>query len=217
MKLHSKVRLTVADDHPVFREGLRQIIEESENVEVISEADNGLDALSNIIEGKPDIAILDIDMPELTGIEVLKKLREKGSDVKVIFLTVYEDEDIFDEGMEFGMLGYVLKDSAVSEINECIYRVSKGDSFVSPKMSDILMKRKKKNTKGMPEFMQVLTPSELQILRFIANGITSREIAENLGISFKTVENHRTNISTKLNLRGANSLIEFAIRNKDKL
>ncbi len=217
MKLHSKVRLTVADDHPVFREGLRQIIEESENVEVISEADNGLDALSNIIEGKPDIAILDIDMPELTGIEVLKKLREKGSDVKVIFLTVYEDEDIFDEGMEFGMLGYVLKDSAVSEINECIYKVSKGDSFVSPKMSDILMKRKKKNTKGVPEFLQVLTPSELQILRFIANGITSREIAENLGISFKTVENHRTNISSKLNLRGANSLIEFAIRNKEKL
>ena len=148
MKLHSKVRLTVADDHPVFREGLRQIIEESENVEVISEADNGLDAFSNIVEGKPDIAILDIDMPELTGIDVLKKLREIGSDVKVIFLTVYADEDIFDKGMEFGMLGYVLKDSAVSEINECIYKVSKGDSFVSPKMSDILMKRKKKNKKG---------------------------------------------------------------------
>ncbi len=217
MKLHSKVRLTVADDHPVFREGLRQIIEESENVEVISEADNGLDAFSNIVEGKPDIAILDIDMPELTGIDVLKKLREIGSDVKVIFLTVYADEDIFDKGMEFGMLGYVLKDSAVSEINECIYKVSKGDSFVSPKMSDILMKRKKKNTKGVPEFLQVLTPSELQILRFIADGNTSREIAENLGISFKTVENHRTNISSKLNLRGANSLIEFAIRNKDKL
>ena len=156
-------------------------------------------------------------MPELTGIDVLKKLREIGSDVKVIFLTVYADEDIFDKGMEFGMLGYVLKDSAVSEINECIYKVSKGDSFVSPKMSDILMKRKKKNTKGVPEFLQVLTPSELQILRFIADGNTSREIAENLGISFKTVENHRTNISSKLNLRGANSLIEFAIRNKDKL
>lgn len=217
MKIHGKARLTIADDHPVFREGLRQIIEESENVEVISEADNGLDALNNIIESKPDIAILDIDMPELTGIEVLKKLRERGSDVKVIFLTVYADEDIFDEGMEFGMLGYVLKDSAISEINECIYKVYAGNYFVSPKMSDILVKRRKKNTKGEPEFVQLLTPSELQILKRISNGMTSRVIAEELGISFKTVENHRTNISGKLNLKGANSLVEFAIKNKDKL
>ncbi len=217
MRITQKVRLSIADDHPVFREGLKQIIEEEENVEVIYLADNGADALNNIIEGKPDIAILDIDMPELTGLEVLKKLKEQGSKSKVVFLTVYADEDLFDEGMEHGLLGYVLKDSAISEINECIYKVSKGDYFISPKMSDILMKRKKKSTDGIQETLRVLTPSERQILKCVSEGLTTKAIAEMLGISFKTVENHRTNISNKLNLKGANSLIDFAISNKDKL
>jgi DNA-binding NarL/FixJ family response regulator len=211
------VRITIADDHPVFRQGLKQIIEEEPNAEIISEADNGLDALRNILEGKPDVAILDIDMPEMTGIDVLRKLKEAGSDAKVVFLTVYADEDMFDEGMESGMLGYVLKDSAISEINECIYKVSKGDYFISPKMSDMLMKRKKKKTSGEPEFLELLTPTEILVLRHISKGLTSREIAEELNVSFKTIENHRSNISNRLNLRGANSLLQFAISNKDKL
>lgn len=216
MRLLEKVKLTIADDHPVFRQGLKQIIEEDPNAEIISEADNGQDALHNITEGNPDIAILDIDMPEMTGLDVLRKLKEAGSKVKVVFLTVYADEDMFDEGMESGMLGYVLKDSAVSEINECIYKVSKGDYFISPKMSDMLLRRKKKKTVGESEFLELLTPTEVLVLRHISKGMTSREIAEELSVSFKTIENHRANISGKLELRGANSLLQFAISNKDK-
>lgn len=217
MRLQNKVRISIADDHPVFRQGLREIIEDEGNVEIVSEADNGLDALRQILESRPDIAILDIEMPEMTGLEVLKKLNEGGSKSKIVFLTVYADEDLFDEGMELGMTGYMLKDSAISEMNECIYKVSKGDYFISPKMSDILMKRKKKLREGEPEFLRLLTPSEIQILKMVSTGTTTRSIAEELGISFKTVENHRTNISNKLNLKGANSLLQFAISNKDKL
>ncbi len=217
MKLQNEVRVSIADDHPVFRGGLRQIIEEEPKIEIVSEDDNGLDALKSILEKLPDVAILDIDMPELTGIEVLRKLKEKECEVKVVFLTVYADEDIFDEGMELGMMGYVLKDSAVSEIHECIYKVSHGDYYVSPKMTDMLVKRKKNDTKGKPEFLELLTPTEISVLKQISLGLTSREIAEQLNSSFKTIENHRANISGKLNLRGANSLLQFAISNKDKL
>jgi DNA-binding NarL/FixJ family response regulator len=216
MKLQSKVRVSIADDHPVFRSGLRQIIEEEPNIEIVSEDDNGLDALKSIMEKLPDVAILDIDMPELTGIEVLRKLKEKECNAKVVFLTVYADEDLFDEGMELGMIGYVLKDSAVSEIHECIYKVFHGDYYVSPKMTDILVKRKKKDTKGRPEFLDLLTPTEIIVLKQISQGLTSREIAEQQNSSFKTIENHRANISGKLNLSGANSLLQFAINNKDK-
>ena len=215
--MSEEIRLIMADDHPIFREGLRQIIEKDSRIKIIGEADNGQKALELIEEKIPDIALLDIDMPKLTGLEVLKKV--SGTSVKIIFLTMYSEEDIFDEAMGLGVKGYVLKDSAVNDILECILSVSEGNYFISPSMSNLLLRRRKKMTdlrKSNP-MLDSLTPTEKKILRFISQNKTSKEIADVLFLSHRTIENHRTNISNKLNLKGSHSLIKFAIENKSLL
>jgi DNA-binding NarL/FixJ family response regulator len=215
--MNEEIKLIIADDHPIFREGLRQIIEKDSRIRIVGEADNGQKALELIEEKMPDIALLDIDMPKLTGLEVLKKV--SGTPVKIIFLTMYSEEDIFDEAMSLGIKGYVLKDSAVNDILECIFSVSEDNYFISPSMSNLLLRRRKKMTdlrKSNP-MLDNLTPTEKKILRFISQNKTSREIADVLFLSHRTVENHRTNISNKLNLKGSHSLIKFAIENKSLL
>lgn len=217
MKPDKKIRIVMADDHPIFRSGLRQIIEEDENIEIIGEADNGIDALKLVDELEPDIALLDINMPGKTGLEVMRELKNYKS--KVIFLTVHTDEEIYDEAMSLGVIGYVLKDGAINEIVECIYKVNEGNFYISPTVSNYLFSKKKKVNKFEHKgpALDILTKTELIILKLISEGRTSREIAEMLDSSFKTIENHRTNISAKLNLKGSNSLITFAIENKSYL
>ena len=212
-----KIRIIIADDHPIFRGGLRQIISADESIEIIGEADNGEKALEIIHELKPDIAVLDIDMPKKTGLDVLREL--KDSSTKIIFLTMYAEEDIFDEAMDFGIKGYVLKDSAVNDIIECILSVNEDNYYISPNVSNLLVNRRNKSKnliKKNPELGN-LTKTERNILRFISENKTSKEIAEVLFLSHRTVENHRTNISNKLNLKGSHSLLKFAIENKSYL
>jgi two-component system, NarL family, response regulator DegU len=219
MELENKIRIIMADDHPIFRSGLRQMIEEDENIKILGEADNGQGAIDLIKELNPDIALLDIDMPQKTGLEVLRELKNIKQNPKVIFLSVFADEDIYDEAMELGICGYVLKDSAVSDIIECIYKVYEGNYYISSSLSNLLVNKKskaKKLTEQLP-LIEQLTKSEKQILKFISEGRTTKEISEMLDISFKTAENHRTNISNKLGLKGSNSLLKFAIENKSQL
>lgn len=219
MKIKNKIRIIMADDHPIFRSGLRQIIEEDNNIEILGEADNGQAALELIDKFKPDIVLLDIDMPVKTGLDVMKELSERERIPKVIFLTVYADEDMYDEGVELGISGYVLKDSAISEITECIYKVYDNKYYISSSVSDLLLNKKSKAIKdtGQEKLTDMLTRSELIILKLIAEGNTTRGISEILGISFKTAENHRANISSKLRLKGANSLVKFAIEHRSFL
>lgn len=212
-----KIRIIIADDHPIFRGGLRQIISADESIEIIGEADNGEKALEIIHELKPDIAVLDIDMPKKTGLDVIRELND--SNTKIIFLTMYAEEDIFDEAMDFGIKGYVLKDSAVNDIIECILSVNEDNYYISPNVSNLLVNRRNKSKnliKKNPELGN-LTKTERNILRFISENKTSKEIAEVLFLSHRTVENHRTNISNKLNLKGSHSLLKFAIENKSYL
>ncbi|HRI85205.1 MAG TPA: response regulator transcription factor [Ignavibacteria bacterium] len=214
-----KIKIIIADDHPIFRSGLKQIIQEDENIEIIGVADNGEKAIQKIEELKPDIALLDIEMPKMTGLQVLKKLRELKIDCKVIFLTVFSSEDIFDESMELGVNGYVLKDCAVDDIIECINKVYQNNYYISPSISNFLISRRdkiKKFEKKNPS-LNDLTKTELAILKHISEGKTSKEIAHELFISYKTVENHRSNINAKLNLKGPNSLMKFAFENKSLL
>ena len=138
-----KIRIIIADDHPIFRGGLRQIISADESIEIIGEADNGEKALEIIQELKPDIAVLDIDMPKKTGLDVLREL--KDSKTKIIFLTMYAEEDIFDEAMDLGIKGYVLKDSAVNDIIECILSVNEDNYYISPNVSNLLVNRRNKS------------------------------------------------------------------------
>jgi len=219
MKEQNKIKIVIADDHPIFRNGLKQIIDEDDGIEIIGFAENGEKALNIIDELKPEIAILDIDMPKLTGLQVLKKLKNAKSNTKVIFLTVFSSDDIFDEAMDLGVSGFVLKDCAVNDIVECIYKVAEDNYYISPSISNLLMNRRekiKKLEKDNPA-LNLLTKTELMILKLIAEGKTSKEIGNELFISYKTVENHRSNMSNKLNLKGSLSLIKFAIKNNPLL
>ena len=169
-----------------------------------------------IIEKKPDIAILDFDMPKKNGFEILKELIKMKNPVKVIFLTMYKEENIFDEAMDLGIKGYVLKESAADDICECIRLVADDRYAISPLISNFLVKRLSKNNalkKDKPG-INYLTPSERKILKLISLNKSSKEIADELFISYKTVEAHRTNISKKLNLQGSLSLVRFALENK---
>lgn len=219
MDTENKIKIIIADDHPIFRNGLKQIIEEDENIEIIGIADNGEKALSIIEELNPEIALLDIDMPKMTGLQVLKELKKLKSGSKVIFLTVFSSEDIFDEAMELGVNGFVLKDCAVNDIVECINKVAGDNYYISPSISNLLMNRRikiKKLENDNPNLLS-LTKSELKILKSISEGKTSKEIGEEMFISYKTVENHRSNMISKLGLKGSFSLIKFALENRQLL
>ncbi|HMS33876.1 MAG TPA: response regulator transcription factor [Ignavibacteria bacterium] len=215
--MDKEIRIVIADDHPIFRGGLKQIIDFDNRIKIIGEADNGQKALELITALKPDVAILDIDMPKKTGLEVLKEL--KGSEVKIIFLTMYAEEDIFEEAMNLGIKGFVLKDSAVNDIIDCIFSVNDDRYYISPSVSDFLMNRRKKlnELKNNNPKLQNLTVTEKKILKYISENKTSKEIAEILFISYRTIENHRANISGKLDLKGSHSLVKFAIENKSLL
>ena len=216
--MSNEVKVVIADDHPIFRNGLKQILELDDRIKIIGEADNGAKALELILELKPDVAVLDIDMPKKTGLEVLKELKD-STEAKIIFLTMYAEEDIFEEAMNLGIKGFVLKDSAVNDILDCIFSVVEDKYYISPSVSNFLINRRKKlnELRNNNPRLESLTIAEKKILKYIAENKTSKDIAEILFISYRTIENHRANISNKLNLKGSHSLVKFAIENKTLL
>ncbi|HTP13415.1 MAG TPA: response regulator transcription factor [Bacteroidota bacterium] len=205
----------IADDHPLFRAGVRQSLDRQAAVKVIAEADNGEDALAKILDLKPDVAILDIQMPKLTGLELAKKAETLGLSTRIILLTMVDDRKVFLDAMESGVVGYVLKDSAVSEIGRAIATVADDRHYISPSLSGLLVERRKGGS--LPPSVKDLTPTEIRIVKLIADLKSNQEIADEMAISRRTVENHRVNISRKLNLTGSNALLKFALKNKADL
>ncbi len=216
--MEQKIKILIADDHPLMLKGLVMLFEE-ENCCLIEQAVNGEDAYKKLASDNFDIAILDIEMPKISGLEIARKITEENMDTKIIFLTMYKDEDIFNEAMDTGAKGFVLKENAVEDILDCIKEIMKGGYYISPLISEYLIKRGAKinNLKLNSPSIGLLTISERKILKLISENKTSKEIAEELFISPKTVENHRNNISKKLNLHGSHSLVKFAIQNKKLL
>ena len=217
--MNELITLVIADDHPLFRKGLREAIESDPTLKIVGEASDGAAVLELIQLHTPDIAILDIDMPKMGGLTVAREIQQRKIEIDVIFLTMYEEEDLFNEAMDAGGRGYVLKDSAVIDILNAIHAVAGGKFYISPDVSDHLIKRTslaKKFLQHAP-LLEDLTPTELRVLKLIAGNRTSKDIAEVLSISYKTVENHRTSIAEKLDLHGSHSLLKFALENKDAL
>lgn len=213
MKNEEKISIVIADDHPVFRAGMKHIIEGGSGIEIIGEAGNGTEAIALIEKLKPDVAVLDIDMPECNGIQVARTLRDKNIPVEIIILTMYSEEDFFNEVMELGVKGFVLKDNATNDILNAIKTVAEGKHYITPTLSSYLVKRNERaNT-----LLKNITAMEKRVLTLIAENKTSKEIAEELYISYKTVENHRTNICSKLNLHGSHALLKFVFDNKDSI
>lgn len=217
--MKSDIRVVIADDHPVFRQGLRQIIETEQGIKVVGESGDGASALRMIRELAPNVAVLDINMPQLKGFDVAREIRQQSLAVRIIFLTMYDDERMFNEALNAGALGYLLKDSAISDIVGGIRAVAAGRHFISPSISGYLFKRAARGNALSEQTPSLgdLTPTELRILKLIAEYKTSKEIAAQLFISHRTVENHRTSICHKLDIHGSNALIKFALEHKYEL
>jgi DNA-binding NarL/FixJ family response regulator len=211
----TETKIIIADDHPIFRRGLRQVIEDDANLQVIGEAENGVEALELIEKLSPEVAVIDGQMPEMSGLELAKTVSEKKLPIKLIFLTMFKDETMFNEAMNAGVKGYVLKDNAVTDIVACIKAVTGGQPFVTSSLTQFLLN---KTAKAKPNpLLQSLTKTEKRILRLIAEEKTSKEIGEILFIHPRTVDNHRTNICQKLNLHGSNALLRFALTHQAEL
>lgn len=210
-----KIRILIADDHPIFRSGLSQLLKLEKNIEIVGEVENGEKALAMIREILPDVAILDIDMPEKGGFEVAQELNLAQIPTKIIFLTMHKNETLFNAALNIDVKGFVLKDSAMEDILNAVKTVSSGESFFSQSLTKFLLKRA--NAKPKPNLIDTLTQSEKRILQLIGEYKTSREIAEKLFISVRTVDRHRENISQKLDLHGNKALLKFALENKEKL
>jgi DNA-binding NarL/FixJ family response regulator len=215
--MSEQLRIIIADDHPIFRSGLRQIIERETRFQVIAEADNGEAALKFIEEHKPDIVILDVNMPKMGGFAVAKEIRRRQIDCEIIFLTMHDEEAMFNRAMDLGVKGYILKDGASVEIVNCITAVGKGEHCTSPAVTTYLFKRATQSQKKSGGGVESLTPTERRILKLIAEYKTSREIADELCVSLRTVENHRYNISQKLDLGGSHALVKFALQNQNEI
>ena len=214
-----KTTILIADDHPLFRSGVRNELEQAAHFKIVAETGNGEEALQLIQELMPDIAILDFQMPGLTGLEIASKLSETDCKTKVILLTLHSDKKILFKALDEGIKGYVLKDDAVIDIVTAVDKVVKGDYFISESLTGLMVERIK--TAGLENktaaLIEKLTPTERKILALVATLKSNDEIASHLFISKRTVENHKVNTSDKLQLRGARELLKFALENKDIL
>ena len=209
-------RVVIADDHPLFRSGIRTELESIEDLLITGEAGDGETVLKMILDQQPELAILDVNMPGLSGLDVLERLTETGAPTKVILLTMHRDRRFFLKALELGVRGYLLKDALVSEIRTAIKAVCQGQYYLSQELSGMLMEKVSKH-RAMPDWKEKLTASELRITQLIGDLKTNQEIADTLFISKRTVENHRVNISRKLGISGTNALLKFAVQNKADL
>src|SRR5436190_9336001 len=215
----SQVTVLIADDHPVFRRGLSMIIQSDEQLKIVAQAGNGKEALDLIGKLEPDVAALDVNMPEMTGFDVVRELKKLNLATEIIFLTMHKDEAMFNTALDLGAKGYLLKESAIEEIVAGIKAVATGENFISPALATFLFNRSRRNATfaAAKPTINDLTATERRILKMIAEDQTSREIADQLSISVRTVERHRQNICDKLEIHGSNALMKFALANKEQL
>ncbi|MEN3336276.1 MAG: hypothetical protein V7641_5641 [Blastocatellia bacterium] len=217
--MSKEIRIVIADDHPIFRRGLRAVIEADPLLNVVAEADDSESAFARILELQPDVVVLDIDMPPPDGLAVARRLREQRLPVAAIFLTMHKDEALLNAALDVGVNGFIVKDSAANEIVGCIKAIAAGQSFFSPVLSGhLLTKRNRVDAlASQSPSIKDLTASERRILLLVAESKTNKEIAEKMFISVRTVEHHRSNICAKLGLTGKNALLTFALTHKSEL
>jgi DNA-binding NarL/FixJ family response regulator len=210
------ISVVIAEDHPVFRKGLCEVLGASSAFDIVGEAGDGSAALDLVRRHRPRIALLDIEMPVLTGLEVADAIRKEELGAAVVILTMYRDARMLRRALDLGTKGYVLKDSAVTEIVACLEMVARGRVYVSGAIAGAADARGTDRTApGDGTALATLTAAERRVLRLIAQDLTSAEIAARLGISPKTVENHRSHMCRKLGLRRPQALLRFALAQQD--
>lgn len=213
--MKQEVTVLIVDDHPLLRRGLRDVIGHGSRFKVVGEAADGEEALRQISCLAPHIVILDIDMPRRNGLETIRAIRQLPSPAKVIILTMYREEDMFNAAMDLGVKAYVLKENAANDILDALEKVDLGEAFVSPLMLEAGQRRNDRVRELLLSKPQIesLTPAERRILKLIGEDYTSKEIADLLHLSVRTVDNHRQHICDKLKLHGTHTLLKFAFDN----
>jgi DNA-binding NarL/FixJ family response regulator len=209
-----KIRVLLADDHTLMRRGLRLIVEQQPDLVVAGEAEDGRQAVALSASLKPDVAVLDIGMPNLNGIEAAKQITDGESGAAVVILSMHADETYILRALKAGARGYLLKDSAEADLVRAIQSVAEGKSFFSPVVSKVLLEDyvKKLQRTGSEDSYDLLTPREREVLQLVAEGKSNKEVANLLHLSVYTVETHRANIMEKLNLKSVPELILYAVR-----
>ena len=216
--MHNKITVLIADDHPIFRKGLREIIQAEPSLQLVGEAEDGAQALSLLRELSPQVAVLDVDMPQLDGVSVARAVQQENLPTAIVLLTMHRNERFFNAALDLGVCGYVLKDSAISEIVAAIRAVTSGHRFVTPLLTDFLLNRHHSQLQTAANTgLTALTEAERRVLKLIAQYKTSQEIADELFISIRTVDRHRANITNKLDLKGAHALLQFALEHMGEL
>jgi DNA-binding NarL/FixJ family response regulator len=208
-----KTRILLADDHAMVRRGLRMVLDAEPDLEVVDEASDGAEALDRMLQGDIDLAILDVTMPRMTGLQAARELRRRGSEAKVLVLSMHDNEQYLYEALKAGASGYVLKSAAHKDLVEACRAAMRGEPFLYPGAITALIKDFLTHAhEGGPDRENPLTPREEEVTKLIAEGHTSKEIAALLVLSEKTVERHRANILEKLGLRDRVDLTRYAIR-----
>ena len=206
------MRVLIADDHGIVRSGLRMLLERQGDIEVVAEAADGATARDVAIRDRPDLAILDVKMPKLTGLQATREIREQAPDVAVLILSMYDDERYLFEALKAGASGYVLKSAADRDLVEACRATMRGEPFIYPAAVTALIRDHLEKASHGEQPREILTPREVEVLKLIAEAHSSKEIAQILVISIKTVERHRANILEKLGMRDRVELTRYAIR-----
>ncbi len=211
----NKIRVLLADDHTILREGIRALLDDQADIEVIGEAEDGQSTVKMVAKLKPDVVIMDIAMPLLNGLEATRQIQRDYPQVKVLILTMHENEEYIRQVLAAGALGYILKDAAARDLLGAIRAVHQGEAVLSPAITRLVIEDYLRWGDIRPaDTSNGLTPREREVLQLIAEGYTNKEIAEILSLSVKTIQSHRTNLMSKLDLHDRGELIKYAIQKK---
>jgi len=208
----TRTRILLADDHPMVRRGLRFVLDAEPDLEVVAEAGDGAEAVARALEDEVDLAVLDVSMPRMTGIQAAAELNRQKPELRLLMLSMHDNEQYFFEALKAGASGYVLKSAADRDLVEACRATMRGEPFLYPAAVTALIRNHAAKLSDDDEPGEILTPRELEVLKLIAEAHTSKDIAELLVISVKTVERHRANILEKLGMRDRVELTRYAIR-----
>jgi DNA-binding NarL/FixJ family response regulator len=206
------VNVLLADDHTLFRKGVRALLQALPDVQVVAETADGREALSLIETHRPDIALVDITMPGLNGLEVASRAAKASPRTRILILSMHAGEEYVAQALSAGVAGYLLKDAADDELAMALKAVSRGDVYLSPRISKQVVERYARAASAAPDPLAGLTPRQREILQLVAEGRSSKEIAGMLGLSIKTIESHRSQIMERLGVHDVTGLVRFAIR-----